>query len=115
MGTVVVSIFKDIKAIPWNEPSELNFPSVIDENDLTRFIASEENMYLLRSTYASVMPEWLTESFFDPQMTRQRLNAHEYYQSADVQQLRSFDNLHLLEFKELNPISAGGVFSTPAQ
>ena len=63
MGTVVVSIFKDIKAIPWNEPSELNFSSVIDDNDLTRFIASEENMYLLRSTYASVMPEWLTESF----------------------------------------------------
>ena len=60
MGTVVVSIFKDIKAIPWNEPSELNFPSVIDEIDLTRFIASEENMYLLCSTYASIMPESLT-------------------------------------------------------
>ena len=34
-------------------------------------------------------------------MTRQHLNAHEYYQSADIQQLQPFDNLHLLEFKEL--------------
>ena len=59
-------------------------------------------MYFLRSTYASVMLEWLTESFFfDPKMTRQRLNAHEYYQSADVRQLRSIDNLLFLEFKEL--------------
>ena len=35
-------------------------------------------------------------------MVKQRLNAHEYQQSENVQKLRSMDNLYLLEFKELS-------------
>ena len=108
MCTIVMSIFKDIKAIPWQEATELHDPNVVNTNALTGFITSQQNLYSLRSTYASIMPSWLRVSFFDPQLTRQRLSAHEYYQSADVQQLRSFDNLHLIEFKEQTLKSMSG-------
>ena len=78
-------VFKDIKAIPWQEATELHDPNVVNINALTGFMTSQENLYSLRSTYASIMPSWLRVSFFDPRLTRQRLNAHEYYQSVDVQ------------------------------
>ena len=59
-------------------------------------ILSSENMNTLCDTNAFTVLEWLTDRFFDPLMTRHRLNANEYYQSHNLQQLRSFDNLYLL-------------------
>ena len=100
MATIVVSIFKDIPAVAWSEASDMHEPSML-HSSLRTLVTGSSNMRRLRDTYAATMPDWLTESFFDPLMTRHRLNAHEYYQSRNVQQLRSFDNLYLLEFKEL--------------
>ena len=100
MATIVVSIFKDIPAISWNTASDIHIPDV-PHPSIKDAITGFGSMHKLKNSYASVMPRWLTQSFFDALATRRRLNAHEYYQSTNVQQLRSFDNLYLLEFKEL--------------
>ena len=111
MCTVVVSIFKDIPALPWQHASELHNPEVVNDEFFIRTIVGIDNMHKLSMTYATLMPEWLTDSFFHPRLTRQRLNAHEYYQSENVQQLRSFDNLYLVEFREL-PLKSRQAFET---
>ena len=58
-------------------------------------------MHRFRSTYASIMPAWLKDAFFDPKMTKQRLNTHQYQQSENVKKLRCMENLYLIEFKEM--------------
>ena len=102
MCTVVISIFKDIPALPWQQAFELHNPVVFNDEFFIRTVVGIDNMHKLSMTYATLMPEWLTDSFFNPRLIRQRLNAHEYYQSKSVQQLRSFDNLYLVEFQELS-------------
>ena len=53
----------------------------------------------LSSSYASVMPDWLTTSFFDSEVERHRLMVHQYQNSENVRKLRCFENLHLIEFR----------------
>ena len=60
------------------------------------------------------MPQWLHESFFDPKMTTQQLNTHEYQQSENVRKLHYMDNLYLLEFKEM-PLKCFSDFKTGMQ
>ena len=57
-----------------------------------------ENM---SSSYTSVMPNWLTEAFFNPELQRQRLNTHQYSENDNVQTMRKMDDLHLVDFVEL--------------
>eukprot|EP00112_Aurelia_sp_Birch-Aquarium-sp1_P017527 Seg4073.2 transcript_id=Seg4073.2/GoldUCD/mRNA.D3Y31 product="hypothetical protein" protein_id=Seg4073.2/GoldUCD/D3Y31 len=100
MCTIVVSIFKEIPAVPWNQASDIHNPDITD-HELAIFIIRDDSMALLSQTYAGVMPDWLTSAFFDPTSTRHRLSSHEYCQSQNVQQLRSFNNLYIMEFKKL--------------
>ena len=71
------------------------------------------------STYSDTMPNWLMEAFFDPKMTTQRLNTHEYQQSENVRKLRSMENLYLIDFNPIldrvfgHPILDGGGAKKP--
>jgi len=58
-------------------------------------------MHDISETYASQMPDWLTQAFFDPDLQRQRINTHQYCESDNVWTMRKMDNLHLLDFVEL--------------
>jgi len=58
-------------------------------------------MQNMSSSYASVMPNWLTEAFFNPEHQRQRLNTHPYFENNNVQTMRKMDDLHLVDFVEL--------------
>ncbi len=104
MCTLVISIFKNVPAINWESLHNLHNPVLIED----AHISSLSSFADITEAYASIMPAWLTESFFDSFQTRWRLNAHEYYQSDDIQQLRSFENLYLFEFKELSLKSKSG-------
>lgn len=53
------------------------------------------------SSYASVMPDWLTQAFFNPELQCQWLNTHQYLESDIVQTIRKMDDLHLVDFVEL--------------
>ncbi len=100
MATAVISILK-MNAVPWRKASHLH-PPMIPHPILPEYIIGMDSMHRLLRSYACVMPDWLTKSFKDPESMRHRLSCHEYCQSTYAQQLRSFENLYLLEFKELS-------------
>ncbi len=58
-------------------------------------------MALLSSTYSSTMPQWLTKSFFTPELERNILEEHLYCDDSGVRHMRTMDNLHLVNFMEL--------------
>ena len=64
-------------------------------------ITSASCMHNISQSYASVMPNWLTDAFFNPDLQRQRLNTHQYSENDNVQTMRKMDNLHLADFVEL--------------
>eukprot|EP00112_Aurelia_sp_Birch-Aquarium-sp1_P024673 Seg789.1 transcript_id=Seg789.1/GoldUCD/mRNA.D3Y31 product="hypothetical protein" protein_id=Seg789.1/GoldUCD/D3Y31 len=76
MATIVVSIFKDIPAISWNTASAIHIPDV-PRPSLKDAITDFESMHKLKNSYPSVMPRWLTQSFFDALATQSHLNARE--------------------------------------
>ena len=108
MGTAIIRIFRDIKA------TKLHDPVRVDTRACIKYFTGQENMHRFRSTYASVMPAWLKDAFFDPKMTKQRLNTHEYQQSENVKKLRCMENLYLIEFKEM-PLKNNKDFETGMQ
>ena len=83
MCAIIFRVFEDISAISWKSPTELNNPDGITSIYCVEAITSLESMHELCQTCVSAMPEWQHESFIDPKMMRQRLNAHEYYQSEN--------------------------------
>ena len=58
-------------------------------------------MHDISNSYASVMPDWLTEYFFNPELDRQRINIYQNCDNDSVQTMRKMDDLHLLDFIEL--------------
>lgn len=64
-------------------------------------ITSASCMHNISQSYASVMPNWLTDAFFNPDLQRQILNTHQYSENDNVQTMRKMDNLHLADFVEL--------------
>ena len=58
-------------------------------------------MHDISNSYASVMPDWLTESFFNPELERQGINIHQYHDNDNFRAMRKMDDLHLLGFIKL--------------
>ena len=100
MCTIIVKIYPQIRAIPLKSPDLIHPPKGIDSDKLKQMMASEQQMSQISQTYSSCMPE-MTTPFFDPLMERKRLEAHDYGASADIQQLRKIENVHLIDFVKL--------------
>ena len=109
MCTIVIRIFPTIPAI--ERPADLqkvHEKGGLSLKTLQDLITSSTTMDLLSSAYVEKMPDWMKTKFFDPEMERERLNAHQYSVSDNVRKLRKMDNLHLLSFKELKLKSKEG-------
>ena len=55
----------------------------------------------LAESYTAIMPDWMRASFFNPELTRQRLDTHKYSDNDNVRKMRKMDDLHLLDFNYL--------------
>ena len=100
MCTIVIKKFPSIQAIPVR--ADANNPSGINPEKVANFITGFENIKMItKKTCASAMPSWIRERFFQPEMERNRLSAHEYSQSTDAQLLRQMNDLQLVDFLEL--------------
>ena len=98
MCTVVCRIFKDIPAIPVTSLCQLHNPIGVDASLLAHELTCASRMESIASTYASFMPSWLRNKFFDAETERNCLMVHMYHQSDNVRKLRCLENLHLIEF-----------------
>ena len=101
MCTIVVKAFKNIPAISVLQASIMHDVNGISINTCLQIITSASCMQNMSCSYASVMPNWLTEAFFNPELQRQRLNTHQYSENDNVQTMRKMDDLHLVDFVEL--------------
>lgn len=101
MCTIVVKAFKNIPAIEVKQANIMHDCSGITIKECENIITSSACMHDLSNTYASVMPDWMTEAFFNPDFTRQRINTHKYCDNDNTRTMRKMDNLYLLDFIEL--------------
>lgn len=78
MCTIVVKAFKSLKAIklPRNI-NNLHDPDGINIASCKEVVTSLQSMFNVAHTYSSVMPQWLTRSFFNPELERHRLEEHQ--------------------------------------
>lgn len=109
MCTIVVKAFKSLPAmrVPKNR-FILHNPSGISLESCTKEITSASSMSLLGKCYASTMPEWLTREFFTPEVERHIIDEHLYCDDDAVRHMRSMEDLHLLNFFELQLKSKEG-------
>ena len=98
----IIKIFPQLNAIQVKSPELVHPHQGVDNIKLKSSICSEQQMLQVAQTFSSCMPE-MTTAFFDPLMERKRLEAHEYGASTDVQTLRRFNNVHLIDFVKLPP------------
>ena len=54
------------------------------------------------------MPSWITKSFFAPELERHILDEHNYCDDKEVRSMRTTENLHLVNFFELQLKSKEG-------
>ena len=107
MCTIVVKAFKQIPAITVQQANFIHDPNAIELESCHGIITSASSMHDLSCSYASIMPDWLTEAFFNPELQRQRLNIHQYCESDNVPTMRKMDDLQLADFVELQLKSKG--------
>ncbi|PFX18854.1 hypothetical protein AWC38_SpisGene16764 [Stylophora pistillata] len=107
MCTLVVKAFKDIQAVPATHALCTHDQNGIDIESCIQLITAASSMHDISNSYASVMPDWLTKAFFNPELERHRLNIHQYCDSENVRMMRKMDDLHLLDFVELRLKSKG--------
>ena len=98
--TIIIKVTKEIKAIPLSETQKIHNPVGIDVDSLTSFVFSEPFFEKLSNSFVSTLPE-LSVLFFDPLMERHSLEAHDYHASTTVRSMRSFSDVHLLDFVKL--------------
>lgn len=101
MCTIVVKAYKEIPAIAVEQAINIHDQNGIDIESCQRLITSASCMHDISNSYAFVMPDWLTEAFFNPELERQGINIHQYCDNDDVRTMRRMDDLHLLDFIEL--------------
>ena len=98
--TIIIKVTKEIKAIPLSETQKIHNPVGIDVDCLTSFVFSEPFFEKLSNSFVSTLPE-LSVLYFDPLMERHSLEDHDYHASTTVRSMRSFSDVHLLDFVKL--------------
>ena len=111
MCTIVVKAFKTLKVIkvPANI-STIHYPDGVNVSACAQAITSPEQMKLLRNSYSSTMNDWATTQFFTPDLERHILEEHSYGDETGVRLMRTMEDLHLIDFVELQ-LKSKEVFS----
>lgn len=107
MCIIVVKAFKDIPAVPVKQALCIHDKHGIDIESSQGLVTAASSMHDISNSYASVMPHWLTEAFFNPELERHKINIHQYCDSDNVRTMRKMDDLHILDFIELRLKSKG--------
>ena len=76
MYTIVVEVFKDIQAVPVMHALCIHDQNGIDIESCIQLSTAALSMHGISESYASLMPDWLTKAFFNPEIERHRMNQH---------------------------------------
>ena len=94
-------IFKNVKPVPKCNPATYHSIDGIDISSCTQTVCGPNSIYKLAFTYATIMPQWISDTFFNPELERHRLALHEYCENDSVRTMRHMKDVHLVEFFEL--------------
>ena len=101
MCTIVIKVFKNVKAISKCVPSTYHSIDGIDINDCVQTVPCPFSMYKLGFSYSSIMPGWIRDTFFNPELERHRLAEHQYCENHSARTMRQMKDVHLVEFLDL--------------
>ena len=101
MCTIILKVFKDIQAVSSFNPLPFHNPEAIDVTLLANTLSGSSAMHKLACTDSSIMPSWIRNSFFDPELERSRLETHTYCDSESVKTIRQMKDVNLVDFVEL--------------
>ena len=99
-STIIIKVAKDISAIPRLELDTIHNPVGINMESLTSFLFSQSLFEKMSHSFVSTLPE-LAVLFFHPLMERYRLEAYDYHAAPAARSMRSFSDVHLLDFVKL--------------
>ena len=100
MATIIIKIVKEAPAVPFSSVNFIHNPCGVDSHLLVNYLCSNHFFGQVSSNlFASSMPE-LTYTMFDPVMGRLQMEAHDY-QALNLQSLRSFKDVYLIDFLKL--------------
>ena len=101
MCTIIIKVFKSIKAIPAYLPTTYHCLQAIDIDICVQTVSGPSTMHKWTPTYSSIMPSWIRASFFNPELERHRLATHEYCEQDTVQSMRQMKDVNLVDFVQL--------------
>ena len=78
MFTIIIKVFKSIKAILACLPTSYHCLRAIDIDMCVQTVPGPSTMHKLTNTYSSIMPSWICTSFFNFELEWHRLATHEY-------------------------------------
>ncbi|CAB4030684.1 Hypothetical predicted protein, partial [Paramuricea clavata] len=95
MSMSLVKVFPNVEAISKEGlHTPLLPPAPVQPEQLSRQIGS--NMAGLSQSYATNMPDWVLDKYFDPEAERHRLLLHDYQQTK-IQKMRYMENTKLID------------------
>ena len=86
--TIIIKVFKNVPAITACHVSTYHNPSGLNVTSCINTVSGPSTMYQLTLTYSSLMPRWITDTFFNPEFERHRVTANEYSHHESVQTTR---------------------------
>ena len=101
MFTILVKLFRNIPAIPASPATNYHSLKALDIPSVVNSVSGPAAMYKLSQSYSSIMPSWIRNCFFNPQLERHRLSSHQYCQHDSVRTMRQMQDVHLVDFVEL--------------
>ena len=100
MCTIVIKVFKNVKAIPKCVPTTYHSINDIDINSFVQTVSCPSSMYKVGFPYSSIMPGWIRDTFFNPELVRHRLEVQKILRKQ-FSTMRQIKDVHLVEFLEL--------------
>ena len=95
MCTIIIKVFKSIKAIPACMPTTYHCLQTIDIDTCIKTVSGPSRMQKWTLTYFPIMPSWIRASFSNPELERHRLATHEYCEQETVQSMRQMKDMQM--------------------
>ena len=101
MCTILVKLFRNNTAIPACPATNYHSLKALDIPSVVNSVSCPAAMYKLSQSYSSIMPSWIRNYFFNPELERHRLSSHQYCQHDSVRTMRQMQDVHFVDFVEL--------------
>ena len=94
MCTILIKLFRHIPAIPACPVTTYHSLKALDIASVVNSVSGPAAMYKLSQSYSSIMPSWIRDCFFNPELERHRLSSHQYCQHDSVRTMCQMQDVH---------------------